>query len=147
MEIERKFLVKKLPELTGLKYSEIKQGYFSINPEKRVRKMDDIYLLTEKGEGDIVRTEIEIQIDEKTALEYFSQSKTYIIEKRRYYLPYGKYTIELDVYRGRHNGLVVAEVEFDCEKEALDFVPPQWFGKDITKDKSYKNMVLAINMC
>ena len=86
MEIERKFLVRELPDLSGVRFSEIKQGYFSIKPERRVRKMDNIYLLTEKGEGDMVREEIEREIDEKTALEYFAQSKTYIIEKKRYFL-------------------------------------------------------------
>ena len=145
MEIERKFLVSKLPCLDGVRYSEIKQGYFSINPERRVRKMDNTYLLTEKGEGDMVREEKETEIDEKTASEYFAQSKTYIIEKTRYYLPYGEFTIELDIYGGKHKGLIVAEVEFKSEKQALDFVPPHWFGQDITRDKSYKNMMIAIN--
>ena len=145
MEIERKFLVKELPDLKGQKYSQIKQGYFSISPEKRVRQRDDKFFLTEKGEGDLIREEREWEIDEKTAQEYFARSKTYIIEKKRYYLPYGKYTVELDIYEGHHAGLIVAEVEFDSEEEALAFAPPAWFGEDITKDKSYKNMVLALN--
>ena len=145
MEIERKFLVKDLPDLEGVKYSEIKQGYFSITPEKRVRQKDDKFFLTEKGEGDMVREENEWEIDEKTAQAYFAQSKTYIIQKKRYFLPLGKFTVELDIYEGKHQGLVVAEVEFETEAEAVSFTPPEWFGKDITKDKSYKNMVLALN--
>ena len=145
MEIERKFLVKEMPDLTGVKYSQIKQGYFSINPEKRVREKDGKYYITEKGEGDMVREEREWEIDRDAALECFDKSKTYIIEKKRYYLPYGEYTIELDIYGGKHQGLIVAEVEFPSEGEALDFKPPIWFGEDITCDKSYKNMVLALN--
>ena len=93
----------------------------------------------------MVREEREWEIDEKTANEYFAMSKTYIIKKKRYYLPLGKYTVELDIYEGKHQGLVVAEVEFESEDEALEFVPPHWFGTDITRDKSYKNMVLALN--
>lgn len=145
MEIERKFLVKEIPCLDGVKYSEIKQGYFSVSPEKRVREKDDKYYLTEKGEGFLVRTEIEKEIDEKTALKYFDLSKNRIVEKRRYFLPYGNYTIELDIYGGKHQGLVVAEVEFDSVEEANSFVPPAWFGEDITENKTYKNMVLALN--
>ena len=145
MEIERKFLIKSLPSLEGVKHSQIKQGYFSIKPEGRVRKKDDEYYVTEKGEGDLVREEKEYRIDEKSANVLFEMSKTYIIEKTRYYIPFGDYTIELDVYEGRHEGLVVAEVEFPSEQAALDFVPPQWFGQDITYDKSYKNMMLALN--
>lgn len=145
MEIERKFLVKELPDLQGIKYSEIKQGYFSIAPEKRVRQLDEKYFITEKGEGDMVREEKEWEIDKKEAEALFAMSKTYIIEKRRYYLPFGEYTVELDIYSGKHEGLVVAEVEFESERAALDFRPPWWFGEDITRDKSYKNMVLALN--
>lgn len=145
MEIERKFLVKELPDLSGVKYSNIRQGYFSINPEKRVREKDGKYYITEKGEGDMVREENEWEIDEKTAIERFNMSKTYIIEKKRYYLPYGEYTIELDIYSGKHQGLIVAEVEFPNEREAKEFIPPSWFSTDITCDKSYKNMVLALN--
>lgn len=145
MEIERKFLVKNLPCLNGVKNSAIKQGYFSLSPEKRVRKKDNKYYLTEKGEGWLARAEKEWEIDEETAIEYFKMSKTYIIEKRRYFLPYGNYTIELDIYGGKHQGLVVAEVEFDSVEEANSFVPPAWFGEDITENKAYKNVVLALN--
>ncbi len=145
MEIERKFLVDKIPDLTGIKCDEIRQGYFSIMPEKRVRQKGDQFYLTEKGEGDLVREEKEAKIDEMTAKELFERSKTYIIEKTRYYLPYEKYVIELDIYKGRHKGLIVAEVEFDCEQDAREFIAPSWFGKDITCDKTYKNMMLAIN--
>lgn len=145
MEIERKFLVKEVPDLTGVKYSEIKQGYFSLSPEKRVRQKDNKYYVTEKGEGDMVRQEREWEIGKKEAEGLFALSKTYIIEKKRYFIPCGKLTIELDIYGGRHSGLVVAEVEFESEEEALSFSPPEWFGTDITKDKSYKNMVLALN--
>lgn len=145
MEIERKFLVENLPDLKGVKYSEIKQGYFSITPERRVRQIDDRYYITEKGEGDMVREEKEWEIDKKEAEMLFAMSKTYIIEKRRYYLPCGEFTIELDIYEGKHQGLIVAEVEFESEQSALSFLPPAWFGKDITKDKTYKNMVLALN--
>ena len=144
MEIERKFLIDKIPlTLTEYKCDKIKQGYFSIVPEKRVRKRGDLYILTEKGEGDLVREEREQIIDKKMGEELFELSKTYIIEKTRYYVPFGEYTIELDVYEGRHAGLVVAEVEFPSEKAALEFEPPWWFGQDITYDKSYKNMMLA----
>ena len=59
MEIERKFLVKELPSLDGVKSSEIMQGYVSTLPEIRVRKLDDKYYRTEKDEGTVVREEHE----------------------------------------------------------------------------------------
>ena len=38
------------------------------------------------------------------------------LTKVRYDVPWKKHIIEIDVYRGRHDGLVVAEVEFDDQK-------------------------------
>lgn len=146
MEIERKFLINEMPVGLGeFEHKKIKQGYFSINPEKRVRLLGNEYILTEKGEGDLVREEHETVIDRETGERLFALCQTYVIEKTRYYIPYGEHTVELDVYGGRHKGLIVAEVEFDSEEEALAFVPPEWFGRDITYDKSYKNMMLALN--
>ena len=45
---------------------------------------------------------------------------------------YQNYTIELDVFLDALAPLVFAEVEFPTEQEALAFVPPAWFGKDVT---------------
>lgn len=51
--------------------------------------------------------------------------------------------IEVDIYRGRHTGLVVAEVEFADEKSCREFIPPDWFGEDVTGRSRYSNVVLA----
>ena len=55
----------------------------------------------------------------------------------------GGLVIELDVYTGDLEGLVVAEVEFDSEEAAEAFAPPEWFGEDVTDDVRYKNQRLA----
>ena len=69
---------------------------------------------------------------------------TYVcIEKTRYYIPCETYTIELDIYKGKHNGLVVAEIEFPSEDEAKALVLPTWLGKEITYDVSFRNKILA----
>ena len=144
MEIERKFLVKELPDLSGVKSSEIKQGYVSTLPEIRVRKLDNKYYRTEKDEGTVVRQEREWEISKDEADKLFSEVKTNIIEKTRYYLPYGKYTIELDIYKGKFEGLVVVEIEFPTIEEATAFVPPDWFSEDISEKKEYRNKILAL---
>ena len=61
----------------------------------------------------------------------------------RYKIPEGIWTIELDVYRGCLKGLVVAEVEFETIDESSRFVPPPWFGREVTDDDRYKNATLA----
>ena len=52
----------------------------------------------------------------------------------------GKYTIDIDLYK---DGLVVIEVEFKNEKDANEFVPLAWMGKEITGDREYSNISLA----
>ena len=143
MEIERKFLVKELPNLSGAKSSEIMQGYVSISPEVRVRKLDDKYYRTEKGEGTVVREEREWEISSKEGEALFASVQTNVIEKTRYYIPCGKYTAELDIYKGKFSGLCVVEIEFPTLDEANAFVPPVWFGEDVSEKKEYRNKNLA----
>ena len=143
MEIERKFLVKELPDLSGAKSSEIMQGYVSISPEVRVRKLDDKYYRTEKGEGTVVREEREWEISSQEGEALFASVQTNVIEKTRYYIPCGKYTAELDIYKGKFSGLCVVEIEFPTLDEANAFVPPVWFGEDVSEKKEYRNKNLA----
>ena len=143
MEIERKFLVKELPDLSGAKSSEIMQGYVSISPEVRVRKLDNKYYRTEKGEGMVVREEREWEITMSEGEELFANIQTNVIEKTRYYLPCGKYTAEIDIYKGKFSGLTVVEIEFPTLLEANAFTPPAWFGEDISEKKEYRNKNLA----
>ncbi|MBQ7761071.1 MAG: CYTH domain-containing protein [Clostridia bacterium] len=143
MEIERKFLVKEIPCLDGCEKSEIVQGYISLTPETRIRKRDNQYYLTVKGEGDVVREETEKLVSEKEGKELFSKVESALIEKTRYLINIGSYIAELDIYKNRLQGLIVVEVEFETEADANSFVPPDWFGEDISKNKEYRNKVLA----
>ncbi len=147
MEIERKFLVGTLPNLEGYRHSEIVQGYISFSPEIRVRRLDNKYYRTEKGEGMIEREEKEWEIDKETAEKMFKEVKTNLIEKTRYYIPYDKYIIELDIYKGVFKGLIVAEVEFESLTDAQKFTPPEWFLEDISEKREYRNKILALKGC
>ena len=143
MEIERKFLITEKIDLSNLKYDDITQGYITADPEVRVRKKGEKYYLTSKSEGNLVRDEKEKEISAETYYSLMQDRNGGIVEKRRYYLPYGKYIIEIDKYCSRLDGLIVAEVEFDSEDEASAFVPPRWFGAEVTCDKRFKNKNLA----
>ena len=55
----------------------------------------------------------------------------------------GPRIIELDVYNGRHRGLVTADVEFESERQSKTFVPPSWLAREITGSRSYANQTLA----
>ena len=66
---------------------------------------------------------------------FLPKSDGIIISKKRYEIPHGAFTIELDIFEKDLEGLVVAEVEFDSVEEANEYVPPHWFGEEVTMDK------------
>ena len=145
MEIERKFLIHTLPEnLDNYPHKEIEQGYINREPVIRIRRSDDKYILTCKGQGLMVREEFELPLS-KEAFEHLKPKTDGIfIEKTRYLIPYDeKLTIELDVFHGKLAPLVLAEVEFDSVDEADTFVPPAWFGEDVTNSPKYHNSNLS----
>ena len=39
--------------------------------------------------------------------------------------------------------LIIAEVEFPTVEAANAFVPPEWFGEDVTEDPAYSNSNLS----
>ena len=67
MEIERKFLIKELPEnLSTYPCRHIEQGYLSTNPVVRIRKDNDKYELTYKGKGAMVREEYNLPLTKES---------------------------------------------------------------------------------
>lgn len=142
-EIERKFLVRELPEgLLPEQGEEISQGYLAIGTdgtEVRLRKRGDKYYQTVKTAGDAVRNEWEIEMAKEQFESLWPASDGKRLEKTRYKIPYEDVVIELDIFGGQLTGLEVAEVEFASEAAAAEFIPPAWLGEDVTAEKSFKN--------
>ena len=143
MEIERKFLIKEMPDLSQFSFHVMEQGYLNTDPVVRVRKEDDTYYLTYKGKGLLVREEYKLPLNEEGYYHLVEKADGVIIRKKRYVIPYEKYTIELDVFEEPYDNLVIAEVEFESEEEANAFCPPEWFGEDVTFDRRYHNSNLS----
>ena len=144
MEIERKFLVKKLPEkLESYPCHRIEQAYICTDPVLRVRRKDDRFILTYKGPGFLVREEHEFPLKEESYYQLLSKADGNRIMKDRYCIPYQGYTIELDVFDSPFAPLVLAEVEFPSEEEANTFQVPEWFGEDVTFDPGYTNAAMS----
>ncbi len=146
MEIERKFLVKELPLLENYEYVNIIQGYISTDPVIRIRQTENSFYLTVKSKGHMIREEFELPI---TSAQYTTLSAKLdgrLIKKSRYFIPLSQQlTAELDIYNESLYGLITVEVEFQSMKEASSFVPPYWFGEDITHDRRYKNNYLSLH--
>lgn len=141
MEIERKFLIEKIPEnIDDYKYHEIEQAYLCTNPVVRIRKQDEEYYLTYKSKGMMAREEYNLPLNSEGYEHMLSKADGHILKKRRYLIPLSdKLTAELDVFGGVKKGLVMAEVEFETEEDAKEFVAPDWFGEEVTFDRRYHN--------
>lgn len=143
MEIERKFTIKELPDLSQFSFHVMEQGYLNTDPVVRVRKEDENYYLTYKGKGLLAREEYNLPLNEEAYYHLVKKSDGIIIRKKRYLIPYEKYTIELDIFEEPYENLIIAEVEFDTEEEAAAFEPPVWFDEDVTLDRRYHNSNLS----
>lgn len=142
LEIERKFIIYKIPEnINNYPFSHIVQFYLHEDPVLRIRKTDNNYFLTYKSKGLIARNEIELNID-KTLFDALYRKADKFIDKIRYKIPYCNHIIELDIFNKNLSGLILAEVEFKSVEEADNFNPPEWFGKDVTNFPKYQNVNL-----
>jgi CYTH domain-containing protein len=147
-EIERKWLVDDPPDhLNEHPSQQVDQGYLAIDPdgtEVRVRRSDDVTVMTVKQGGGRTRAEEEFAIPADRFERLWPLTANRRVQKRRYRIPGPDgLTFELDDYGADHQGLVVVETEFPDERSAESFSPPAWFGREVTDDPRYKNQNLA----
>jgi len=146
-EIERKYFVRWLPD--KIKRSRrylIAQGYLATEPggrHVRLRKKGKAASLTFKVGRGAHREEREIKLSPKQFAALWPATTGRRLRKVRYEIPWTNLLIEIDIYRGRHAGLVVAEVEFPDRVMCRKFKPPSWFGREVTGEKRYSNVRLA----
>ena len=143
-EIERKYLVTSdcYKAMAVARYHII-QGY--ISREKtgtvRIRITDDKAYLTIKGKptaGHFARYEWEKEIDVTDARELLQLCQGNLIDKTRWIVPAGEgLKWEVDEFHGKHQGLVVAEIELVDEEQV--FTKPSFIGEDVTDNPRYYN--------
>lgn len=146
-EIERKFLPLKLPDaVKDLSATVIEQGYLVITDavEVRLRRADRSPTLTVKRGSGEIREEVEIGLSEEhfELLWPLTEGRRLRKDRRVYPLEQGR-AAEFDCYHGVLAGLVVAEVEFDSERESAEFLAPAWLGREVTGERRYSNQALA----
>jgi CYTH domain-containing protein/CHAD domain-containing protein len=149
VERERKFLVDDLPDdLVPTAEVALRQGYLASGPYRSVRVRDagsEGCTLTVKAGGGAERTELEVPIQRGEFDAAWPHTEGQRLEKTRQRIPFGDHVIELDVFGGDLDGLVMAEVEFDSVTAMESFEPPAWFGRDVTDDDAYTNASLALH--
>ena len=145
MEIERKFLIKELPEnLESYPSQHIAQGYLNTDPVVRIRRSNEEYYLTYKGKGLMVREEYNLPLTAEAFEHMLPKIDGILIDKIRYLIPLEDgLTAELDIFQGALAPLCIVEVEFDSVEAANAFLPPSWFGDDVTNSREYHNSNLS----
>lgn len=145
-EIERKFLVRDDSyKIMAYGKKRIRQGYICSERGRtvRVRIQDDEGFLTIKGPSDgsgMSRYEWEYALSLQEAEELMRLCKPGMIDKTRYLVRWGTHVFEVDEFYGENDGLVVAEVELNNEKESFEL--PSFVGEEVTGQMKYYNSFL-----
>lgn len=161
MEIERKFTLKTVPaNLEEYPFLHIEQAYLNVDPVVRVRKENEQYYLTYKGNGMLARTETNLTLTKEAYYHLREKADGNIISKKRYLIPLKNpgfkegfpappadysLTIELDVFDPPLAPLIMAEVEFGSKEAAEAFLPPDWFDEEVTFRKEFHNSYMAMH--
>lgn len=154
LEIERKFKIKTVPDdLNQYQCKHIEQAYLNTDPVIRIRKEDSDYYLTYKEKGLLTRSEYNLPLDEKSYQHLKLKADGNVISKKRYVLPLNvadslsqslpSLSIELDIFDPPFAPLIIAEVEFPDLETADRFMPPDWFGEEVTMNPEYHNSNLS----
>ena len=145
MEIERKYLLKTLPDLKTYEFHKIEQAYLCTSPVVRVRREDETYYMTYKGGGMMAREEYNLPLNQESYQHLKEKADGNVIGKTRYLIPLKKEGLvaEVDVFDPPFAPLILAEVEFETEEQANAFEAPEWFGEDVTFDGRYHNSYMS----
>lgn len=152
LEIERKYLVDHnwLQQLTTekiVKQYNLAQGYLTTDPSRTVRvrlnsSTNTAYLTIKGLRAGISCPEFEYQIP-YTDAEHLLDMCQHVILKTRHVVQVYEMLWEVDVFQGKQSGLIMAEIEL--ESEDVRVPTPAWVGPEVSTDKRYTNLQLAIN--
>lgn len=145
-DIERVFIVKEVPkDLIPFETKKVYQNYLSVSKdtEIRIRLQDENgvrkYDMAFKNGTGLTRVKENIKIKE---VDYYNVSNKIdekpLVKFRQFY-PLGDGQVMIDQYLETSEQLMLAEVEFSSEEEAKTFVPPVWFGEEVTYNENFKN--------
>jgi CYTH domain-containing protein len=154
LETERRYLLKNIPDdlLKSTNGWLITDRYF-LNTRLRLRHMnsvsgnENIYKLTQKYRSNTQNayettiTNLYLTEEEYNHLECLDGK---LIKKTRYRYSVQTHNFSIDVFEGRHGGLILAEMEFEGQLELSEFALPLFALKDVTEDPFFTGGNLVI---
>ena len=123
----------------------ITQGYINDDPNKsvRIRLIENNAYITIKGKplnDGLSRYEWEKKISLDEGLDLLKLCKDQLISKKRYYINFKEFIIEVDEFLDKNKGLYIAEIELDSLNKKLRL--PTWIGEEVTGINKYYNLNL-----
>lgn len=152
-EIERKWLfnLEDVPRELSPTLTHYRQAYLSSEPEVRIRSKiveqcgelgEETYMLCLKSVGALTRIEVQKPLsyaEFKDLMILGGLQESDFVQKHYYTIPIGDYQLTVGIVdEGTPSEFCYGEIEFPSEEAANAFIPPSWFGKDVTNDPSYK---------
>ena len=154
LETERRYLLKTVPnELAANAKDWLITDHYLPNTRLRLRKMEsiagkeNIYKLTQKyrsGTQNVYETTITNVYLTEVEYNLLQPLEAKIIRKRRYPYSAQNRNFSIDVFEGRHQGLILAEMEFEKTSELDELVLPWFAFKDVTADPFFSGGNLAM---
>ena len=149
LEIERKYLLKRMPAIRSLPYvvEELDQGYLPgdrlVERVRRVRRDGEVryYRTVKLGKG-ISRIEVEEETTAAVFRRLWPLTRGKRVRKRRYKVQEDGFTWEIDRFRDRR--LVLCEVELPSED--TEAPPPRWLRREIVRDVTDEPEFLNMNL-
>ena len=132
-EIERKFFIKEMPDLSHIKPLHYERYFLKRGDgvEERISKVNGKCFYEKKSEvSDLERTREKKEITPEE-FEDLKQSASAAIVRERYDISSSP-KISIQIYHGQFEGLVRVEVEFSSQEEACAFQPLPWMGQEMT---------------
>lgn len=132
-EIERKFLISKMPDLSNFEPVTYERYYIyrNDNIEMRVQKKGTQYEIERKEMINTLKAIKTKMVISKPEFETLKKLGTEAIIREGYFISSNP-DVSIKIYHGRHEGLNKIEVEFKSEEEAKAFQIPDWYGEEIT---------------
>lgn len=149
LEIERKFLLKRLPEtMPEASAVRIEQGY--LPGDRLVERLRSVeagrqctYFRTVKVGAGLVRSELEEETSPEVFKTMWPLTNGKRLTKQRHRVPQGDLSWEIDEFTDRD--LVLAEIELPSADTAVEI--PDWLepyvDREVTGDAAYLNWTLA----
>ena len=144
LEIERRYLLRKIPDdlLVATNGWLITDRYLP-HTRLRLRHMEslsgneNIYKLTQKYRSETQNT-YETTITNLYLTEeeynYLASLEGKMIRKKRYPYSLQNHNFSIDIFEGRHQGLILAEMEFERQSELDEITLPVFALQDVTDD-------------